>query len=53
LISPCPGGKQAFDTTFARQKQATALLKTQFVKHPDHTRLAHYNIHANDTPHQA
>ena len=41
------------DTTFARQKQAAALLNPLFVKHPDHPGLAHYIIHANDSPHLA
>jgi tetratricopeptide (TPR) repeat protein len=38
------------DTTFARQKQAAAVLNPLFVQHPDHPGLAHYIIHANDSP---
>jgi hypothetical protein len=38
------------DTTFARQKQAAAILNPLFARHPDHPGLAHYIIHANDSP---
>jgi hypothetical protein len=38
------------DTTYARQKQAAAVLNPLFVQHPDHPGLAHYIIHANDSP---
>jgi hypothetical protein len=38
------------DTTFARQKQAAAVLNPLFAQHPDHPGLAHYIIHANDSP---
>jgi tetratricopeptide (TPR) repeat protein len=38
------------DTTFARQKQAAAVLNPLFERHPEHPGLAHYIIHANDSP---
>jgi hypothetical protein len=38
------------DTTFERQKRAAAILNPLFRKHPDHPGLAHYIIHANDSP---
>jgi hypothetical protein len=38
------------DTTFARQKQAAAILNPLFAQHPNHPGLAHYIIHANDSP---
>lgn len=38
------------DTTFARQKQAAAILNPLFARYPDHPGLAHYIIHANDSP---
>ncbi len=38
------------DTTFANQKRAAAILNPLFVRHPDHPGLAHYIIHANDSP---
>jgi hypothetical protein len=38
------------DTTFVRQKQAAAILNPLFAAHPDHPGLAHYIIHANDSP---
>jgi len=38
------------DTTFARQKQAAAILNPLFEKFPNHPGLAHYIIHANDSP---
>ncbi len=38
------------DTTFERQKQAAAILNPLFVRFPDHPGLAHYIIHANDSP---
>jgi len=41
------------DTTFARQKQAAAVLNPLFAQHPDHPGLAHYIIHANDSPYLA
>ncbi|MGH7585269.1 MAG: bacterial transcriptional activator domain-containing protein [Gemmatimonadales bacterium] len=41
------------DTTFANQKQAAAILNPLYAAHPDHPGLAHYIIHANDSPHLA
>ena len=38
------------DTTFARQKQAAAILNPLFRRFPGHPGLAHYIIHANDSP---
>jgi hypothetical protein len=38
------------DTTFAKQKQADAILEPLFQKEPKHPGLAHYLIHANDSP---
>jgi hypothetical protein len=38
------------DTTLARQRQANAILNPLFERHPDHPGLAHYIIHANDSP---
>lgn len=38
------------DTTFARQKEAAAILNPLFVRFPDHPGLAHYIIHSNDSP---
>jgi len=38
------------DTTYARQKQATAILNPLYRKFPQHPGLAHYIIHANDSP---
>jgi hypothetical protein len=38
------------DTTFARQRQAAAILNPLFRRFPDHPGLAHYLIHANDSP---
>ena len=38
------------DTTFARQKQAAAILNPLFRRFPQHPGLAHYIIHANDSP---
>ena len=38
------------DTTFARQKQAAAILNPLYRRFPDHPGLAHYLIHANDSP---
>jgi hypothetical protein len=40
----------ATDTSFARQKRAEAILNPLFRAHPDHPGLAHYIIHANDSP---
>jgi tetratricopeptide (TPR) repeat protein len=38
------------DTTFANQKRAAAILNPLYARHPDHPGLAHYIIHANDSP---
>jgi len=38
------------DTTFTRQKRAAAILNPLYVRFPDHPGLAHYIIHANDSP---
>ena len=38
------------DTTFARQKQAAAILNPLYRQYPQHPGLAHYIIHANDSP---
>ncbi len=38
------------DTTFARQKAAAAILNPLFMRFPQHPGLAHYIIHANDSP---
>jgi len=38
------------DTTFARQKQAAAILNPLFRRFPEHPGLAHYIIHADDSP---
>jgi hypothetical protein len=38
------------DTTFGRQKQAAAILNPLFQRLPQHPGLAHYIIHANDSP---
>jgi tetratricopeptide (TPR) repeat protein len=38
------------DTTFANQRRAAAILNPLFVRYPDHPGLAHYIIHANDSP---
>jgi hypothetical protein len=40
----------ATDTTFARQKRAAEILNPLFRAHPEHPGLAHYIIHANDSP---
>ena len=38
------------DKTYTQQKKAVAILQPLYKKHPDHPGLAHYLIHANDTP---
>jgi hypothetical protein len=38
------------DTTFAQQRRAIAILEPLFQRHPDHPGLAHYVIHASDSP---
>ena len=40
----------ATDTAFARQKRAAAILNPLFRRFPEHPGLAHYIIHANDSP---
>jgi tetratricopeptide (TPR) repeat protein len=46
LTASAPAG----DTTFAQQRRAAAILNPLFRAHPDHPGLAHYLIHANDSP---
>jgi hypothetical protein len=41
------------DTTFANQKRAAAILNPLFARNPNHPGLAHYIIHANDSPYLA
>ena len=41
------------DTTFARQRQAAAILDPLFARYPDHPGLAHYVIHTTDSPRMA
>lgn len=38
------------DTLFIRQKEAASILTPLFARFPDHPGLAHYIIHANDSP---
>jgi tetratricopeptide (TPR) repeat protein len=38
------------DTTFAQQRRAVAILNPLFARHPHHPGLAHYIIHATDSP---
>jgi hypothetical protein len=38
------------DTTFAQQRRAIAILDPLFARYPDHPGLAHYVIHATDSP---
>jgi hypothetical protein len=38
------------DTTFAQQRRAIAVLEPLFARYPNHPGLAHYVIHATDTP---
>ena len=38
------------DTTFVRQQQAAAILNPLYQRFPNHPGLAHYIIHANDSP---
>jgi hypothetical protein len=38
------------DTTFTRQKRAAEILNPLFQRLPEHPGLAHYIIHANDSP---
>jgi hypothetical protein len=44
------GQLDASDTTYARQRQAGRILEPLFRRHPDHPGLAHYLIHAYDSP---
>ena len=46
LVATAP----ATDTTFTRQKQAAAILNPLFQRLPQPPGLAHYIIHANDSP---
>ena len=41
------------DTTFAQQRRAVAILDPLFARYPTHPGLAHYVIHATDSPHMA
>jgi len=41
------------DTTFAHQKQAVAILDPLFAEEPEHPGIAHYLIHACDSPQMA
>jgi tetratricopeptide (TPR) repeat protein len=41
------------DTTFARQRQAAAILNPLFARYPSHPGLAHYVIHTTDSPQMA
>jgi hypothetical protein len=38
------------DTTLSRQKQAAGILNPLYARYPQHPGLAHYIIHANDSP---
>ena len=38
------------DTTFAQQRRAIAILEPLYARYPDHPGLAHYVIHATDSP---
>jgi hypothetical protein len=38
------------DTTFALQRKAIGILEPLYARHPDHPGLAHYVIHATDSP---
>jgi hypothetical protein len=44
------GQLAATDTTYARQREAGRILEPLFRRHPDHPGLAHYLIHAYDSP---
>jgi hypothetical protein len=46
LIASEPPG----DTTLANQKRADLILDSLYAKYPNHPGLAHYLIHANDSP---
>ncbi|MBA3318196.1 MAG: hypothetical protein H0T50_08915 [Gemmatimonadales bacterium] len=43
-------GQNDGDTSFARQRRAGGILEPLFVRRPDHPGLAHYLIHAYDSP---
>jgi hypothetical protein len=38
------------DTTFGQQRAAAAIINPLFARYPEHPGLAHYIIHANDSP---
>jgi hypothetical protein len=44
------GQQDATDTSYARQREAARILEPLFRRHPDHPGLAHYLIHAYDSP---
>jgi tetratricopeptide (TPR) repeat protein len=44
------GQLDAGDTTYARQREAARILEPLFRRHPNHPGLAHYLIHAYDSP---
>jgi tetratricopeptide (TPR) repeat protein len=44
------GQLAATDTTYSNQRQAAQILEPIFERHPDHPGLAHYLIHAFDSP---
>jgi len=44
------GQLDASDTTYARQRRAGTILEPLFRRHPEHPGLAHYLIHAYDSP---
>ncbi|MBA3894538.1 MAG: hypothetical protein H0X69_12735 [Gemmatimonadales bacterium] len=43
-------GQNDGDTSFARQRRAGTILEPLFARRPDHPGLAHYLIHAYDSP---
>jgi tetratricopeptide (TPR) repeat protein len=44
------GQLDAGDSTYTRQRRAARILEPLFRRHPDHPGLAHYLIHAYDSP---
>jgi tetratricopeptide (TPR) repeat protein len=44
------GQQDAADSTHARQREAGRILEPLYRRHPDHPGLAHYLIHAYDSP---
>jgi hypothetical protein len=44
------GQLDATDSTYARQREAARILEPLYRRHPDHPGLAHYLIHAYDSP---